>query len=94
MIALVGTGTAGASARLSVAADGRRGELAITGLPKLAPGRVYQLWFARTGAAPISGGVFGVDARGEALARAVAVTEEPAPGSPEPTGPHLLDRRI
>jgi anti-sigma-K factor RskA len=105
MIALVGTGTAGASARLSVAADGRRGELAITGLPKLAPGRVYQLWFARTGAAPISGGVFGVDARGEALAvvvvpvalepaRAVAVTEEPAPGSPAPTGPHLLDRRI
>jgi hypothetical protein len=59
----------------------------------------------RTGAAPISGGVFGVDARGEALAvavvpvalepaRAVAVTEEPAPGSPAPTGPHLLDRRI
>ena len=40
MIALVGTGTAGASGRLSVAADGRRGELAITGLPKLAPGRV------------------------------------------------------
>jgi hypothetical protein len=46
-----------------------------------------------------------VDARGEALAvavvpvalepaRAVAVTEEPAPGSPAPTGPHLLDRRI
>jgi hypothetical protein len=35
-----------------------------------------------------------VAARGEALAVAVAVTEEPAPGSPAPTGPHLLDRRI
>ena len=88
-----------------MAGDGRRGELAIAGLPALPPGRVYQLWFARPGGPPISGGAFQVDGRGEALAvvvipvalepaRAVAVTEEPAPGSPTPTGPHLLDRRI
>ena len=105
VVALIGTGTPGASARLYVAEDGRRAELAIAGLPPLPPGRVYQLWFARPGAPPISGGVFHVDARGEALAvvvipvalepaRAVAVTEEPAPGSPAPTGAHLLDRRI
>ena len=105
MVALLGTGTPGASARLYVAADGQRGELAIAGLPSLPPGRVYQLWFARAGGPPISGGVFRVDVRGEALAvvvipvalepaRAVAVTEEPAPGSLAPTGPHLLDRRV
>jgi anti-sigma-K factor RskA len=79
--------------------------VAIAGLPTLPPERVYQLWFARPGGPPVSGGVFRVDVRGEALtvvaipvalepARAVAVTEEPAPGSPAPTGQHLLDRRI
>jgi anti-sigma-K factor RskA len=105
MVALIGTGSPGATARLYVAEDGMRGELAIAGLPALPAGRVYQLWFARTGGSPVSGGVFRVDGRGEALAavavpvalepaRAVAVTEEPAPGSPAPTGPHLLDRRI
>ena len=105
MVALIGTGTPRASARLYVAEDGQRGELAIAGLPALPPGRVYQVWFARAAGAPLSGGVFHVDGRGEALVvvvipvaleagRAVAVTEEPAPGSPAPTGPHLLDRRI
>ena len=105
IVALIGTGTRGASARLYVNEDGRRGELAIAGLPALPPERVYQLWFARPGGPPISGGVFRADARGEALAvvvvpvalepaRAIAVTEEPAPGSPAPTGPHLLDRRL
>ena len=104
IVALIGTGTPRASARLFVAEDGRRGELAIAGLPLLPAGRVYQLWFARPGEPPISGGVFHVDDRGKALAvvvipvtlepaRAVAVTEEPAPGSLAPTGPHLLDRR-
>lgn len=105
VVALIGTGTPGASARLYVAEDGQRGELAIAGLPALPPERVYQLWFARPGAPPVSGGVFRVDVRGAALAvvvipvalepaRAVAVTEEPAPGSLAPTGLHLLDRRI
>jgi hypothetical protein len=63
-----------------------------------------QLWFARPGGPPISGGVFHVNDPGAALAvvvvpvtlepvRAVAVTEDPDPGSLVPTGPHLLDRR-
>jgi anti-sigma-K factor RskA len=105
MVALIGTGVPGATARIYVTKDGTRGELAIAGLPALPAGRVYQLWFGRPGASPLSGGVFHVDARGEGLAvvaipvalepmEAIAVTEEPAPGSAAPTGPHLLDRRI
>jgi anti-sigma-K factor RskA len=105
VVALIGTGTPGASARLFVPEDRRHGELAIVGLPPLPAGRVYQVWFARVGGPPISGGVFQVDDAGAALAlvvvpvaielgRAIAVTEEPAPGSLAPTGPHLLDRRI
>jgi anti-sigma-K factor RskA len=104
VVELVGTGTPGASARLYVTADGARAELAVAGLPSLGPERVYQLWFARPGEAPVSGGPFGVNGRGEAIAavtvplplaevRAIAITEEPAPGVQAPTGKHLLDRR-
>jgi anti-sigma-K factor RskA len=103
VVELVGTGTPGASARLYVTADGRTGELAVAGLPALRPDRVYQLWFARPGEAPITGGPFRVNVRGEAIAsvalpfalseaRAIAITEEPAPGVHAPTGKHLLDR--
>jgi anti-sigma-K factor RskA len=104
VVELMGTGTPGASARLYVTADGRRGELAVAGLPSLGPDRVYQLWFARPGETPITGGPFRVNAWGEAIApvavplplsevRAIAITEEPAPGVHAPTGKHLLDRR-
>jgi anti-sigma-K factor RskA len=104
VVELVGTGTPGASARLYVTADGRSGELAVAGLPALRSDRVYQLWFARPGERPITGGPFSVNARGEAIAsvavplplsevRAIAITEEPAPGVPAPTGKHLLDLR-
>jgi anti-sigma-K factor RskA len=70
MVALIGTGTPGAAARLYVAEDGQQGELAIAGLPALPPGRVYQLWFARGAGAPLSGGVFRVDRRYPGGARA------------------------
>lgn len=104
VVALVGTGIPSASARLLVSADGREGQLAVSGLRPLPSERVYQLWFARPGQAPVTGGAFRVDQRGTALAlvriavpleeaRAIAVTEEPAPASPRPTGPHLLDLR-
>lgn len=76
--------------------------MAITGLNSLPRERTYQLWFVRTGAPTVTGGTFGVDARGRAWVtvevpvsleevRAIAVTEEPAPGSVAPTGTHLLD---
>ncbi len=101
-IALVGTGTPGASAHLYLDADGRQGELAITGLPLLRPDRTYQLWFARPGQPTETGGAFRVNERGQALApvvipvplvqvSAIAVTEEAMPASLRPTGEHLLD---
>lgn len=102
IVSLVGTGRPGAIARLYVATEVQRGNLAITGLAPLPPDRVYQLWFARPGQPTVTGGAFRVDARGRAVVavvipaplddvRAIAVTEEPAPASPRPTGPHLLD---
>ena len=101
LVILAGTGQPGASARLFVAVDGG-GHLAISGLTPLPRGRTYQLWFIRTGASAVTGGTFRVDARGLSWAkagvpasldevRAIAVTEEPAPGSVSPTGQHLLE---
>jgi len=104
VVILAGTGEPGASARLFVAADGGHGHLAISGLNAVPRERTYQLWFFRTDTPPVSGAMFRVDARGLAWAkvtvpasfdevRAIAVTEEPAPGSAAPTGRHLLDAR-
>ncbi len=104
VVVLTGTGVPGASARLFVAADGGHGHLAIAGLRVLPRDRVYQLWFLRAGRPAVSGATFGVNAHGRAWVkaavpasldevRAIAVTEEPAPGSPAPTGSHLLDAR-
>jgi anti-sigma-K factor RskA len=105
IVALLGTGRPAATARLFVTSDGRQGQLVIAGLPPLPPDRTYQLWFARPGQPTVTGGAFLVDGRGEGIAtvtipapldqvRAIAVTEEPAPGSPAPTGEHLLDARL
>lgn len=103
IIPLAGTGAPTASARLFVGSNGERAQLAVDGLPPLAQDRVYQLWFARPGQPTITGGTFVVHA-GQDLAAvtipapldqvsAIAVTEEPMPGSPGPTGQHLLDGR-
>lgn len=102
VVILKGTGVAGASARLFVASDGGHGHLAISGLKRLPPERVYQLWFIGPGTTAVSGATFGVDAYQRAWVkvavpsaigqvRAVTVTEESAPGSPAPTGPQLLE---
>ena len=69
-------------------------------LPALAQGRTYQLWLV-SGNRKISAGTFAPDARGEAVVRAeyalapgalaaVAVTEEPAGGVPQPTGAMIV----
>ena len=69
-------------------------------LPALAQGRTYQLWLV-SGDRKISAGTFVPDARGEAVVRAeyalapnalaaVAVTEEPAGGVPQPTGAMIV----
>lgn len=99
-----GVGAPGASARLFVAVDKGHAHLAVAGLRPLPPGRTYQLWFVRPDAPALTGGTFRVDARGIGWAavdvpitieqtEAITVTEEPASGSPAPTGPTLLESR-
>ncbi len=69
-------------------------------LPRPLPGRTYQLWLV-TANAKISAGTFEPGAQGEAVVRAVydlqrdalkavAVTDEPAGGVPQPTGPFVV----
>ncbi|MGH7626838.1 MAG: anti-sigma factor [Gemmatimonadaceae bacterium] len=69
-------------------------------LPQPAPGRTYQLWLV-TATAKISAGTFAPSSNGEAIVRAtyalprralkaVAVTDEPAGGVPQPTGPLVV----
>lgn len=80
-----------------------RWELYAAGLPPVGPGKTYQLWFV-TPSAKISAGTF--EATGEAATGSVrlppgagpviaaAVTDEPAGGSPQPTGSILLLGKI
>lgn len=102
VLSLVGTGAPGAAATLFVVTGGSRAELVVDGLPPPPAGRVYQLWFGEPGQPLRSGGVFGVNSRGDGLVRvalpvpldrvaAVAITQEAAPGVRAPTGVHLLD---
>lgn len=69
-------------------------------LPPLPAGRIYQLWLV-TAKAKISAGIFAPGANGEAVVsasyelprdalKAVAVTEEPAGGVPQPTGAFVV----
>lgn len=103
VVRLTGSATAPAAAgQLVLAADGTRaGLMVLSGLPPLPPGRAYQLWFIPPGEPPVSGGVFRVDERGEAVVvvrapvspgavRNIGITEEPAGGVPAPTGPILV----
>jgi anti-sigma-K factor RskA len=102
LLSLVGTGAPASSARLFVVSSGSRAELVVDALPPLPVGRTYQLWFAEPGQPIRTGGVFNVNSQGDGLTRvmvpvplervtAVSVTQEPAPGSPGPTGIHVLD---
>jgi anti-sigma-K factor RskA len=70
-------------------------------LPPLPATKVYQLWLVPTGGAPISAGTFVPPAPGQSHLfssaipsssepKAFAVTIEPAPGVPQPTGPKVL----
>lgn len=105
LVIFTGTGAPGAGGRLLVAIDGHHGHLAVAGLRPLPPERTYQLWFVRSGAPTVTGGTFTVDSRGRAWAsvtvpvsldeaRAIAVTEEPMPGSVAPTGNDLLEAKV
>ncbi|WP_047495703.1 anti-sigma factor domain-containing protein [Terriglobus sp. TAA 43] len=70
-------------------------------LPAAPSDHVYQLWLVPAEGAPISAGIFQTDGKGEAsvllpelpagaVAKAFAVTVEPAGGVPQPTGPKVL----
>jgi anti-sigma-K factor RskA len=102
--ALAGRGAAsGATGRVSLDLDGRRGAVALHGLPALPGDRVYGLWADVAGRA-VPCGAFGVGAEGKAIAQfAVPVdaytapigrlflTVEPAPLPPAPTGPTMME---
>ena len=86
---------------LVMSEDRRQGGLVVAGLPALSSGRSYQVWFVRPDQSRAAAGTFRVDSLGQAVARVavpqpandfhgVAITEEPAGGSPAPTGHDLL----
>jgi anti-sigma-K factor RskA len=73
----------------------------VSQLPVLPANRTYQLWFVRPDGQRDDGGTLRVDAQGDGtiLARAPAglgaytalgITEEPTPGSPQPSGPRIV----
>lgn len=95
----------GSSAELLLAPSGATAGLVVDGLPPLPAGRSYQVWFVRPDQTRVSGGVFSVDAAGDATALVAVpaaldefgrfgVTDEPAGGSPAPTGENVLGGTI
>lgn len=91
----LGSLPAGDGGRLNVAFSPSRDSAVVllAGVPAPGPGRTYQLWLVRGGTATSAGPL----APGEAVAtglrgrRSLAVTVEPAGGSPEPTTPRIAD---
>ncbi len=92
----------GGASRARAVITSRSGLFLATGLPSLQPGRSFQLWLMRRSSpAIVGGGVFRPDQAGAATLEihdaaslagltAMAVTEEPAGGSPLPTGHKIL----
>jgi anti-sigma-K factor RskA len=73
--------------------DGRRQPAGVAfNLPAAPAGKVYEIWFVRHGHAVPAGLADGGQTRVTHVPRgaAVAVTLEPAGGSPRPTGPLLM----
>jgi hypothetical protein len=91
------------SARLVIPESDWKGAiLRVRGLPRLGPGRVYQVWLDRDSEV-VSQAIFDVDRRGWGAAavpdapggaRAVMVTREPAGGSRAPTERPILRVRL
>ncbi|HUG16585.1 MAG TPA: anti-sigma factor [Thermomicrobiales bacterium] len=90
-----------AAGQLIVNPGDTRAALLVSGLPPLPREHQYQFWFVQPDDTRVSGGVFSVDANGWAIVAVDAprafsrawrcgVTEEPAGGSPEPTGRNVL----
>jgi anti-sigma-K factor RskA len=90
-----------ASGHLVLDKDSKNGALVASGLPALSAGRDYQLWFVHADGTRDNGGVFHSDETGQITVQVivpsnladverVGVTEEPAGGSPGPTGRNVL----
>jgi anti-sigma-K factor RskA len=102
VVALAGQSASGGSGgHLFMSEDRRKGGLVVAGLGVLPSGRSYQVWFVRPDQSRAPAGTFSVDHLGQAVALVavpqpaaafdgVAITEEPAGGSPTPTGHDLL----
>ncbi len=76
--------------------------LLLTSLPQPPPGRRYQLWLLRHNAAPVPAGMFTVDEQGVGMVMVdtpadpadmagLQITDEPAGGSPAPSGTAWLE---
>jgi anti-sigma-K factor RskA len=98
LVSLQGSGDqAGAKARVFLDKDRKAFHLYASGLKPLAGSKVYELWFINADQKKIPAGTFTVNPRGEASLvatpppeagriAALAVTDEPAGGSRQPTG--------
>lgn len=95
-----------ASGRVYVDPESGSGMMMVRSLPPLPQGRSYQLWWARTDGTRESGGVLSwTDPQGNSYGfvqcpgqfkswQSFGLTEEPAGGSPSPTGQRLLAGQI
>jgi len=90
-------------ARAVLRVNNGQGVLRIARMPPPRPGRVYELWVERGGAARATGTLFTVSSAGRAAVgvpgslkgvTAVMVTAEPMGGSPEPTGSPVIVARL
>lgn len=98
MVPLTGTPTQPtANARVIWDVDAQRWHLYVASLAPLPAGRTYELWFITADQRKIPAGTFDVDAQGRASMQVdipsdlgtialAAITDEPAGGSPQPTG--------
>jgi len=90
-----------ATGRIYLTADHTRSGIAVSGLPPLPRGEVYQLWLRLGNQTRVSAGTFTVDAYGAAILAlatphpelpyvSCGITQEPMGGSAMPTGPRIL----
>lgn len=99
----VGDSPANANGQVWFSVQGS-GVLSVANLPPLTEGRTYQLWYGTTDASGrIPGGTFTVDQTGQGFMlipadvgtiSSIAISEEPAGGSQEPSGGIILESQV